>query len=270
MSFFAVSKTKAEHNSMAYLHAHDYYELYFQLTGTRLYFCNNTYFHLPANTLVVTKPDVLHKFESGPYERVLISISPDFLSENQIAFLGSLDKKMLTRLSPSAMPGIISTLTEIEDLYSSLCDNYRVIISLKLGLLFHQIYAADIGTIEPETYLQHDLLNYEISPTILKIMDFIRKNYHKKFSLSDLCNEYALSKTWLCKCFMQATNMTIFEYKTIFQINEAKRLLITTKFSVRKIALAVGFSSAGYLSMVFKKYTNTTPLNWRKRFLPKH
>ena len=270
MSFFSVSRTKADHISMAYLHSHDYYELYFQLSGSRLYFCNNKYYHLQANTLVVTKPDVLHKFENGPYERFLISISSDFLSANQIAFLDSLDKNMLTRLAPESMPDILQTLQDICELYDSLSENYQVIVSLKLGLLFHQIYTANIGTVEPETSLQHDLINYAISPTILKIMDFIKKNYHKKFSLSDLCNEYALSKTWLCKCFMQATNMTIFEYKARFQTNEAKRLLIETNFSIEKIALSLGFSSSGHFCMVFKKYTNTTPLNWRKQLLPKH
>ena len=49
MSFFAISKTNLKDNSMAYLHSHEYYELYFQLEGARTYFCDNKYWSFMTN-----------------------------------------------------------------------------------------------------------------------------------------------------------------------------------------------------------------------------
>jgi len=269
MSFFAISKTNLKDNSMAYLHSHGYYELYFQLEGARTYFCDNKYYDLNPNTLIVTRPNVLHKFENGPYSRILISVDADYFSKYQLDFLHSLDKKMLVKLSPEKMKEILKNLDEIIDIEKSVSEDKSVKISLKLGLLFHQIHSAEIGTVEPILSLKQDSINYAISPTVLKIMDFIKKNYNKKISLDDLSREYSLSKTWLCKCFLQANNMTIFEYKMMCQLNEAKKLLTGTKFSIEKIAQLIGFSSSRHFSMSFKKHTGTTPLSWRRKFVKK-
>ena len=268
MSFFAISKTQQKDNSMAYLHSHDYYELYFQISGFRTYFCDNKYYNLPPNTLIVTRPNVLHKFENGPFERYLISVDRNYFSESQLDFLNELDEKMLISLDPKQMSKILDSLNELRDIESSVADNKHILLSLKLGLLFHQIYVAQTGTIEPTTALEKDTINYTISPTILKVMDFVQKNYSKKISLNDLCQEYHLSKTWLCKCFLQANNMTIFEYKTMLQINAAKKLLRSSDYSIEKIAQVVGFSSSRHFSSMFKKHNGTTPLHWRKNFRP--
>lgn len=254
---------------MAYLHSHEYYELYFQLDGARTYFCNNKYYDLTPNTLIVTSPNVLHKFENGPYERILISVDADYFSKNQLAFLDSLNEKMLVKLSPEKMKYISKTLDEIIEIENSVAKDKPIKISLQLGLLFHQIYSAEVGTVAPILSLKQDSINYAISPTVLKIMDFVKKNYNKKITLDDLCREYSLSKTWLCKCFLQANNMTIFEYKMMCQINEGKTLLTGTKFSIEKIAQLTGFSSSRHFSMSFKKHTGTTPLRWRRKFVKK-
>ena len=268
MSFFAISKTKQKDNSMAYLHSHDYYELYFQISGFRTYFCDNKYYNLSPNTLIVTRPNVLHKFENGPFERYLISVNCSYFSDSQLDYLNALDEKMLITLDPKRMDEILDNLNELINIENSVADNKHILISLKLGLLFHQIYVAQTGTVEPTTALEKDAINYTISPTILKVMDFVQKNYSKKISLNDLCQEYHLSKTWLCKCFLQANNMTIFEYKTMLQINAAKILLSSSNHSIEKIAQQVGFSSSRHFSSMFKKHNGTTPLQWRKNFRP--
>lgn len=268
MSFFAISKTKLKDNSMAYLHSHDYYELYFQISGIRTYFCDNKYYNLSPNTLIVTRPNVLHKFENGPFERYLISVNCSYFSDSQLDYLNALDEKMLITLDPKRMDEILDNLNELINIENSVADNKHILISLKLGLLFHQIYVAQTGTVEPTTTLEKDVINYSISPTILKIMDFVQKNYSKKISLNDLCQEHHLSKTWLCKCFLQANNMTIFEYKTMLQINAAKTLLSSSNYSIEKIAQQVGFSSSRHFCSMFKKHNGTTPLQWRKNFRP--
>lgn len=269
MAFFAISLSAEPQNQMAYLHSHKYYELYFQVAGVRTYFCNNKYYSLSENSLVTTRPNTLHKFESGPYERILISASEELFSPSQIEFLNGLDEKVIITLSEEAMPQIRETLDELIALHNSVIEDKQMQISLKLGLLFHQIYTADNGTVEASIQLKNDSLNYAISPAILKIMDYVKNNYTKTITLDDLCNLTSLSKTWICKCFVQANHLTVFEYKLTLQLNEAKVLLGSTKYSIQKISDMLGFSSPNYFSMIFKKNEGITPLRYRRKFFKK-
>ena len=268
MSFFAISKSKQNDNTMAYLHSHNHYELYFQLAGFRNYFCNNEYYNLPPNTLIVTRPNHLHKFENGPFERYVIAVESNYFSPLQLEFLNALDEKRLIMLAPTRMKEIVNTLNELAQLEQSVSKDKYVLIALQLGALLYQIQTAQTGTIEPTVSLKRDTINYSVSPVIMKIMDFIQKNYNKKISLNDLCQEYNLSKTWICKCFLKTNNITIFEYKTMLQIDMAKKLLKESSHSINKIAEMVGFSSSRHFSAIFKKHSGITPLHWRKRFRP--
>ena len=268
MAFFAISFSAKQKKQMAYLHSHSYYELYFQLEGKRSYFCNNKYYTLNKNSLVTSKPNTLHKFEGGPYQRILISASAELFSPSQMEFLNSLDEKIIT-FSEEAILQMRETLDELLELQDSVAEDKQILISLKLGLLFHQIHAAESKTIEAELSLEDDFTNYAISPTILKIMDYIQSNYNKQISLDDLCKLCSLSKTWICKCFWEANHMTIFNYKLSLQLNKAKSLLTETTYSIERISSIIGFSSPNYFSMIFKKSEGITPLRYRRQFFKK-
>ena len=268
MAFFAISFSAQQKKQMAYLHSHGYYELYFQLEGTRSYFYNNKYYSLKKNSLVTTKPNTLHKFEGGPYQRILISAEADLFSPQQIEFLNKLEDEIIT-FSDDAIIQMRETLDALINLHNSVAEDKQIQIALKLGLLFHQIHAADSEKIESELSIKNNFTNYAISPTILKIMDYIQSNYNKHISLDDLCKICSLSKTWICKCFWEANHMTIFNYKLSLQLNKAKSLLTETTYSISRIATLTGFSSPNYFSLIFKANEGITPLRYRRQFFKK-
>ncbi len=268
MSFFSISESTSYSatNTMTYFHSHDYFEIYLQLSGTRMYFCNNNQYTLEENTLVVTQPNVLHMFNGARNKRYLISVDESFFSQNQIAFLKDLDKKALTSIDPAHITEIIDTLDKLKKIEESVADDKNLLISLHLGLLLYQIYTYQTGAVKASLSLKPDSVSNYVSPTILKIMDYIQKHYQEKISLTDLCQEFNLSKTWLCKCFLKANGITVLDYKLMLQIAAVKKLLKSSSLSIDKIAKKTGFSSSRHLSLTFKKHTGTTPLRWRKSF----
>ena len=268
MAFFAISFSAQQKKQMAYLHSHGYYELYFQLEGSRSYFYNNEYYLLKKNSLVTTKPNTLHKFDGGPYQRILISAGADLFSPAQIEFLNKLENEVIT-FSDDAILQMKETLDALLELQNSVAEDKQIQIVLKLGLLFHQIHTADRETIKSELSIKSDFTNYLISPAILKIMDYIQNNYNKQISLDDLCKICSLSKTWICKCFWEANHMTVFNYKLSLQLNKAKSLLVETTYSIERIASLTGFSSPNYFSMQFKKNEGISPLRYRRQFFKK-
>jgi AraC-like DNA-binding protein len=270
MSFFDISHSKlTEASCMLYLHSHSYYELYFQLKGSRTYFCDNKYYQIDDNILIVTKPNTLHKFEKGPFERILIGVSPDMLSPTQIEFLNQLEKKAVIRLALDKMKAIKKVFDDLFSINESVAHNKHVLISLKFGYLLHLIYEAEEELVDADISLKNDSLNYMISPTILKIMDYVNTNYKKNFTLDDIAKEFNFSKTWICKCFFQSNQMTVSQYKLSLQLNEAKRLLVDTKYSIEKISSIVGFSSANYFCKSFRKNVGVSPLQYRHQYEPK-
>lgn len=270
MSFFSISQSTSytTNNSMSYLHSHEYFEIYLQLSGTRMYFCDNKSYTIEENTLIVTRPNVLHMFGGGQCNRYLLSVDEDFFSKNQIQFLNDLNKTSLTAINPIYIHQIIDTLDKLKQVEQSISNSKNVSITLLLGLLLYQIQTYQEGNVKATFSLNQNTVNNYVSPTILKIMDYIQQHYREKISLSELCKQFQFSKTWLCKCFLEANGMTIFDYKIMLQINAAKELLKASSLSIDQIAKKTGFSSSRHLSLTFKKSTGTTPLKWRKYFRP--
>lgn len=252
---------------MSSLHSHDFYELYFQIVGTRRYFCDNQYYDLSENSLVTIPPHTLHKFETGPYERISVYFTPDKLPPEQGALLTSLAKKRVVQFPEKEMKQIHRTLNKLLQIFNSETTNDKHLqLSLWVGMLLHQLYYAN-ATEQSETLrLTNEALNKDLSPTILKIMDYIKMRYNAPVSLADLCQEFHLSKAWICKSFLDANGMTIFQYKNSLQLNKAKELLRTTTTPIAKIAKTTGFSSPNYFSKVFTKNMGSSPLEYRQAY----
>ncbi|MBI9108984.1 MAG: response regulator [Spirochaetales bacterium] len=85
------------------------------------------------------------------------------------------------------------------------------------------------------------------------------------FSLNDVCDELYLSTSQFSMLFKEGTGQTFVEYLTAQRIEEAKKLLKTTDLKGYEIAEKTGFADPRYFSIVFKKITGLTAMEYRKR-----
>jgi two-component system response regulator YesN len=84
------------------------------------------------------------------------------------------------------------------------------------------------------------------------------------FSLTEMCDQLYLSTSQFSVLFKEGTGQTFVEYLTAYRINVAKRLLKTTGLKSYEIAEQAGYSDPRYFSLLFKKHTNLTPMEYRK------
>ncbi|ORC35648.1 hypothetical protein B4O97_08360 [Marispirochaeta aestuarii] len=84
------------------------------------------------------------------------------------------------------------------------------------------------------------------------------------FSLSRMCDQLYLSTSQFSVLFKEGTGQTFVEYLTSFRINAAKQLLKTTDLKSYEIAERTGYTDPRYFSLLFKKNTNMTPMEYRK------
>lgn len=109
---------------------------------------------------------------------------------------------------------------------------------------------------------------FEYIPTksnevIKKAISYISRHFSAPISLEEVAEHVHLNASYFSSLFKQSTGSSFKEYLTMIRIEESKRLLANTDYTVIDIAVATGFEDQSYFSKVFKKYTGLTPKQYR-------
>ena len=100
---------------------------------------------------------------------------------------------------------------------------------------------------------------------IPQAMGFIRENYAKQITLTDLAERAGYSPNYFHHVFSSVMGKTPQEYLTEERIRNAKLLLVQTDKTLSEIAYECGFSSQSHFNRQFKKLTFSTPGQYRQR-----
>lgn len=98
---------------------------------------------------------------------------------------------------------------------------------------------------------------------IKNAMLYISEHFNESITLEDVSSHVHLHPSYFSTMFKQSTGSSFKEYLNMVRIEESKRLLSNTDFSIIDIAIAIGFEDQSYFSKVFKKYTGLTPKQFR-------
>jgi len=126
----------------------------------------------------------------------------------------------------------------------------------------HNFFESMIEAIEERIHeRRQDLLLSRLD----KARKIIAERYaDPQFSLTQMCEELFLSSSQFSVLFKEGTGRTFIEYLTAFRINEAKKLLKTTDLKSYEVAEKVGYTDPRYFSLIFRKQTNMTPIEFRR------
>ncbi len=95
---------------------------------------------------------------------------------------------------------------------------------------------------------------------------FMKQNFQKEISLSDIANHIQMSKYHFNHSFIKAVGITPWNYLTKIRIEYSIKLLVTTDYTLDKISHLVGYTSANYYNKVFHKYVGTSPGKLREKY----
>ena len=96
------------------------------------------------------------------------------------------------------------------------------------------------------------------------LMMYIRSNFGGDMSLRALAERAHLSEGYLSRTFKKHTGKTVADFVLEIRMNEAKRRLMSTTYSVYDISVYCGYQSLNTFERAFKKYTGMTPAEYRK------
>ncbi|MGC9467870.1 MAG: substrate-binding domain-containing protein [Anaerolineae bacterium] len=99
---------------------------------------------------------------------------------------------------------------------------------------------------------------------VLRAMAYIHTHYMNAISRSDIAGHVGVSERHLTRCFHRETGVTPISYLNRYRVKQARYLLEAGKMGITDIAMAVGFSSGGYFSRVFRQEMGVSPLAYQR------
>lgn len=101
---------------------------------------------------------------------------------------------------------------------------------------------------------------------IKQMINYMEENHTDyQFTISTLANHFELSETYLMRYFKEHMGKTILQYLTKLRIDHAKHILLTTDRPIKDIVNEIGYSDVSSFIRRFKKETNYTPGEFRKK-----
>ncbi|WP_419773837.1 AraC family transcriptional regulator [Halarcobacter sp.] len=99
---------------------------------------------------------------------------------------------------------------------------------------------------------------------VYALINLIDKNYKKEKSTQFYANYFGITTKRLNELTKQHLNRTLLSLIIDRNIIEIKRELVYSNLTIKEISEKMGFNSTSYFSKFFKKYTNYTPLEFKK------
>lgn len=98
-----------------------------------------------------------------------------------------------------------------------------------------------------------------------KVAGYVREHVYEPVKVNEIADFLGNNSSYLCRSFKKDTGKTLSDYINEVKLEEAKRLLSSTKKSIVEISAMLGYSSQAYFTTLFKKRTGMTPAEFREK-----
>ncbi|MFL0403517.1 helix-turn-helix domain-containing protein [Bacillus nitratireducens] len=116
----------------------------------------------------------------------------------------------------------------------------------------------------------HQLNVEKYSATITACQHYIYDHLYDDIKLDHLAQLCHLSPNYLSSLFKKEVGTPLSEYIQRQRVDEAKKLLLLTNYSILDISMWLNFNDQSYFIKIFKKYTGLTPRQFRNDHFPDH
>jgi len=101
---------------------------------------------------------------------------------------------------------------------------------------------------------------------ILKAQEYIENNPGDTFSVDDICGQFSVGRRTFERKFKKCTGNSIAEYIQRVKVEFAKKQLEAGKKTVNEITYEAGYNDIDAFRKVFKKYTDLSPVDYRRKY----
>lgn len=136
----------------------------------------------------------------------------------------------------------------------------------ELAIRAAKYFIIDLDRHKQSPFIIFDGLKDHEDEAIKSIQEKIEKNFHEKFTVNQLANEFHISRRTFERRFRKATRNTVAEYIQRVKVEAAKKKLELGRQSIIEIMLDVGYSDMQAFRNVFKRLTGMTLVDYRNKY----
>ena len=256
------------------IHNHSVYELNFveNAKGVRRIVGDSQEVIGDYDLCLITSPDLEHVWEqnechSGDIREITVQF--DFSMSDETLF-GRNPYASITRMMQKAKKGLSFPLQAIMKVYgmldtlSSVKDGFYAVQQF-LTILYELSRCENARTLASSSYAKVTVEDDD-SRRILKVKNFISKNYMDELRLPELASLAGMSSSAFSRFFKLHTGRNISEYIIDLRLGYAARMLVDTAKSISEIGFDCGFNNLSNFNRIFKKKKGCSPSEFRESY----
>lgn len=255
------------------IHNHSVYELNFveNAKGVRRIVGDSQEVIGDYDLCLITSPDLEHVWEQNECHSAdirEITVQFDFSMSDETLF-GRNPYASITRMMQEAKKGLSFPLQAIMKVYgmldtlSSVKDGFYAVQQF-LTILYELSRCENARTLASSSYAKVTV--EDDSRRILKVKNFISKNYMDELRLPELASLAGMSSSAFSRFFKLHTGRNISEYIIDLRLGYAARMLVDTAKSISEIGFDCGFNNLSNFNRIFKKKKGCSPSEFRESY----
>ena len=249
-------------------HYHDFHKIIFFLSGKADYIIEGKTYPLRPRDLLFVSAGEIHRPRPAPgvpYERIVIYVSPDFLTHCarsterlDACFLLAKEHSAVMHANPGKTHDLLYHVENLDaaahaDGFAN--DFYTELLFLEFMILLNRaLLDHEIEENHPATY----------DKKILPLINYINAHLSDELPVEMLAEKFFLSKFHLMRKFKRETGYGIHQYITNKRLLQARNLL-ASDLPLTKICFDCGFKDYSTFSRAFKEFFRKSPTEYRKQ-----
>ncbi len=255
------------------IHNHEVFELNFveHASGVRRIVGDSSEVIDNYDLVLITSPDLEHVWEqnackSEEIREVTIQFDMDFSDEG---FMGRNPFNSMRKMLNEARKGLCFPLSAIMKVYS-LIDTLSTVkdgfyaVQQFLTILYELSKSEGARTLATSSYAKVDVESD--SRRVLKVKNYINKNYMEEIRLNALADLAGMSSSAFSRFFKLHTGKNLSDYIIEIRLGFASRALVDTSRSISEISFDCGFNNLSNFNRIFKKKKGCSPSEFRENY----
>ncbi len=234
------------------LHTHPKAELYYFVRGTGIFHIEGSAYPLQSGDLLLMQSAESHYIEldkSQPYERKVLHFDLNMLS--------AVDPKGVLRAPFLDREPGKQNLYKPNQFRGGSCEHYFDTMMTAFADPRVSVFAGLIPLLHELCQLQG--LSEDVpDPIGYQILRYLNQNLDKQICLDDICQQFFISKSQLCRVFRDATGVTVKQYLTAKRLVQAKQMIDSGTLPTHAY-LECGFNDYSSFYRAYVKYYGTAP-----------
>nr|MBP7473344.1 helix-turn-helix domain-containing protein [Prevotella sp.] len=255
------------------IHSHEVYELNFveRAKGVKRIVGDSSEVIGDYDLVLITSPDLEHVWEqhectSDDIREVTIQFDFNMTNENIFGrnpFMSM--RKMMTEAKKGLcfpLSAIMKVYTQLDSL-SQVKDGFYAVMQF-MTILYELSKCDGARTLASSSFAK--IVVEDDSRRILKVKNYISKNYMDEIRLSTLADMAGMSPSAFSRFFKLHTGRNLSEYIIDIRLGYASRMLVDTARSISEISFDCGFNNLSNFNRIFKKKKECSPSEFRENY----